>query len=81
MNETFNGKELAQILKEEMADKGRTQLGPPGAPQGEDSRFSTSPTFDQSQPGQEKADHLGKRWGYQKNGIHAGVDVLRLIPL
>ena len=25
--------------------------------------------------------HQGKRWGYQKSGIHAGVDVLRLIPL
>jgi hypothetical protein len=59
-----------------MADKGRTEQGPPDAHQGEQSRFSTSPTFDQGKPGQKKADGQGKRWGYQKNGIHAGVDVL-----
>jgi hypothetical protein len=81
MNETLNGKEYAQILKEEMTDKRRTEQGPPHAHQGEQSRFSTSPPFDQGQPGQKKADGQGKRRGYQKNGIHAGIDVLILIPL
>jgi hypothetical protein len=69
MNETFNGKELAQILKEEMADKGRTQLGPPGAPQGEDSRFSTSPPLIRASPAKKRLTTWESVGGIKKMGF------------